>query len=278
MTSNSDISQFYDNFQVRLLRDYIYGNLRLNMAIEFVTSSIPRDATSVLDVGCGIGTTSAGYVERRSDIRVVGVDISPQNIATATKLASSNRVRFFETDMTTTPEGGPFHVVSIVDVYEHIPLESRGTFHRSVGAALAIDGIVVMTTPSRSHQEWLAKHEPEGLQIVDEIIDRAEIQAFADEIDAELIQFTHVDVWTAQQYCYSLLSRRKLEPVAVTGAASMRLLPLRTTRRIEAFYSRLWDSREVKERRKRVRDAIGVDVLRYGHQWIETVGPQSIAS
>lgn len=269
MTSTAAISEFYDQFNVRLLRDYVYGNVRLNMAIEFITSVVPSTTRRVLDIGCGIGTTSIGMANRFPGLNVVGVDISEQNVETAKQLSSGEGVWFLRSDMTETPPGGPFDVATLIDVYEHIPVAARSVFHRSVSAALSDDGIVVLTTPSRNHQEWLAKHQPDGLQIVDEIIEREQVEAFASDVDADVLLHEAVDVWTPGQYNYTVLSRGPQVSVELPKPGFPRFITLETGRRIEALYKRLWDSKDVKQRRQQVRDTFGIDVERKSHRWVD---------
>lgn len=278
MTTNADISHYYDNFNVRLLRDYIYGNVRLNMAIEFITTIIPPTTQSVLDIGCGIGTTSIGMAKRFAGLNVIGVDISEQNIRVAKKLSSGDRVEFLVADMSVTPDGGPFDVATMVDVYEHIPVSVRTKFHQNVGEALSEKGILILTTPSRGHQEWLAEFEPQNLQIVDEIIERDQVEAFASDIGATVLTHQSVDVWKPAQYNYTVITRGPAIAVTLPRPGFPSLIKLETARRIEAFYGRLWDSKDVKQRRLQVRETFGIDIERKTHRWIKDPDSQSIAS
>ncbi|QDT05886.1 bifunctional 3-demethylubiquinone-9 3-methyltransferase/ 2-octaprenyl-6-hydroxy phenol methylase [Rubripirellula lacrimiformis] len=275
MTTNAEISQFYDQFNIRLLRDFIYGNLRLNMALQFVKSAVTSDVKNVLDVGCGIGTTSLALAKSFPELKVLGVDISAQNIQAASRLSANERIEFSVSDMTTPPRVNSFEVITMVDVYEHIPCEARSVFHATVGRSLAENGIVVLTTPSRKHQEWLAEFEPEGLQIVDEIVDRSHFEVFAKEIGASVVAHQSVNVWTPGQYCYTVLSRGQSVGVTIPSSEWSRRFPLGLQRRIESRLSRLKESADAKQRRAQVREVFGVDIDRKSHRWLTTRGNET---
>lgn len=59
---------------------------------SFLLSLVPRDAVSVLDVGCGLGRLSAKLANGRRE--VLGVDLSPEMIARARAKAGVERVSF----------------------------------------------------------------------------------------------------------------------------------------------------------------------------------------
>lgn len=263
MTSTAEISSFYDQFQVRQLRDYVYGNLRVEKATELVSSVITDETKNVLDIGCGIGIGATAYAKRHSHIRVVGVDISPQNIETASRLSNDDRVSFLRSEMQSPPAGGPFDVITMIDLYEHIPVEKRASFHRAVAASLADNGVVVLTTPSRLHQQWLAEHKPEWLQIVDETVELIDIARLADDIGATVVHHEWVDIWRPNQYCYTILSRDPLYSAESTRPKGWEWFTPKTFKKIA---QRLGDNAtkfvSSLMRRKQVKEALGVVVYR----------------
>ena len=118
------IRSFYDAFTQKLVRDYIEGNVRQSRAFELVRSAIGADTRTILDVGCGIGASSASYVEGTTGVSVHGVDISPNNIRVATALFGGPRVRFSVSDMTSPPGEDRYDLIALVDMHEHIPRAS----------------------------------------------------------------------------------------------------------------------------------------------------------
>ena len=84
--SKQAIAAFYDDFSGRLVRGYVNGNPRVNDAVQFAIDSIPEYAESVLEVGCGVGETTHRLLAAHPHLRGCGVDISPENIASAKRL------------------------------------------------------------------------------------------------------------------------------------------------------------------------------------------------
>ena len=237
--STSDIASFYDDFSTRLLRDYVRGNRRVQAAVELVLHSIPPRARSLLDIGCGIGFSSHRFARAHGHLQVVGVDISRRNIDIAKRLFDDANLSFRISDMSTGPTESPFDVISLLDVYEHIPQDRRLQFHRVLSQCLTPDGVVVVTCPTPLHQQYLRRHEPGELQVVDEAITLNDISRLADDIDACVTRYEMISMWRRNQYFHAILQRSPpYEPVPPTPAVG--------------------DSRTARVARK-IRQSIGLD-------------------
>jgi 2-polyprenyl-3-methyl-5-hydroxy-6-metoxy-1,4-benzoquinol methylase len=200
------IRTFYDGFTRKLLRDYVQGNVRQSRAFELVRSAITPATRTILDVGCGIGASSASYVARRNELSVHGVDISPNNIRVATALFGSPQLRFSVSDMM-SPPGGTYDLIALVDMHEHIPRASWPVFHDTIRRSLSETGTLVMTTPSPLHQEHLRLNKPERLQVVDETIEMSDVVHLARRLDAAIIRYEWVGIWHSNDYVYTVISR-----------------------------------------------------------------------
>jgi 2-polyprenyl-3-methyl-5-hydroxy-6-metoxy-1,4-benzoquinol methylase len=224
----AEIAQFYDGFQLRLLRDYVYGNARVAGAIDRVCAWIDPECTTVLDVGCGIGTSSAAYANERPWVRVHGVDISPTNIETARRLFRTSRVSFDVSAMDAVPAGAPFDVVALIDVYEHVPRADWPALHSILSCCLSESGRLVLTTPTPLHQEYLARHNPQALQIVDETVQLDDIIKLQQDVRGTLVCSEYMSIWNTNDYFHVVIERSPKYgtlPVPVTrrGAVVRRL-------------------------------------------------------
>lgn len=256
--SNTQIASYYDEFSQRLLRDYVRGNPRVAAAIEFVLNCCSGEERRLLDVGCGIGNSSQVFASAFPEVQVWGVDISPKNIETASRLFETEQLSFAVADLSEVPDGGPFDLIAMLDVYEHIPLDARDRLHQTLSQSLAPSGKVALTIPSKYHQDYLHEHKPEGLQIVDETILLDDLQRLANDLNATITQYRHTDVWQTNDYVHVLMERapryekRRSAPRART--------PIR--RRIA---SRLFPGRERKRARQSrmqiVRERLGIDIV-----------------
>ncbi|TWT88689.1 cyclopropane fatty acyl phospholipid synthase [Pseudobythopirellula maris] len=209
-SSREEIADFYDTFNRRLIGDYLKGNPRIEEAIDLVKRSLPTGPARVLDIGCGLGFSSHEYALAHPGVEVLGVDISPENVRVASALFGSDRVRFEVSNLRDGVVEGPFDLIAMIDVHEHIPRDAWAECHASFRQWLAPSGALVMTIPSPEHQRYLMEHEPEGLQVVDEIITTQDIVGIAESIDATVADLHYVNVWKRSMYVHAVL-RRDLE-------------------------------------------------------------------
>ena len=257
----SDIAAFYDDFSTRLLRDYVRGNRRVQAAVALVLDSIPARAHSLLDVGCGIGFSSHTLARANGHVQVVAVDISPRNIEIATRLFDDANLAFHVSDMSSVPDGAPFDVVSILDVYEHVPPDRRDGFHRVLSQCLKPDGVVVLTCPTPLHQDYLRQYEPDGLQIIDETITLKDILRLADDIDACVTRYEMISVWRQNQYFHAVLQRSpSYEPMSPTPAVADSIGARVARRLLRSLGRDAITSESSADRRTRVHRRLGLEV------------------
>lgn len=74
----------------------------------------------VLDVGCGIGAVSLD-IAKRSQARVVAIDIEAANVETARTLHAHPDIEYHVADVMGQSPTGPFDVVVMSNVLEHLP-------------------------------------------------------------------------------------------------------------------------------------------------------------
>lgn len=204
--SRSEIAGFYDQFSQKLVCGFVTGNPRIDHAIAFAGQHLPVAAETLLEVGCGVGETTARLCAVRPGLRAVGVDISPTNVRTAQQLfGESLGASFTVSDLSEPVPGGPFDVVTLFDVYEHIPRSERAIFHRHLRQAMSPRSRLILTCPSFLHQNHLRQHQPDGLQIVDETIGAAEILQLAHDLGGQLTHLHYESVWRTNDYVYATI-------------------------------------------------------------------------
>jgi trans-aconitate methyltransferase len=254
-----EISSFYDETLQQRLRDYIYGNDRITAAQHLVNSLIDCATERALEVGCGLGISAAKFVQRHEWLKVHAVDISPKVIEAANKLFRGNDRLIFEvSDMRAVPRLAPYDLITMLDVYEHIPRDTWPQFNAVLGAALSATGTIAITTPSRLHQEHLARENPAGLQIVDETVELPDLLALAKDVSGSVVYFRQVSIWHTNDYIHAVIKRRPTySPVAWRRPATL-------VRRIQGRLAHLAQNakqlRAVALRRRWVRERLGIDV------------------
>jgi hypothetical protein len=106
-----------------------------------------------------------------------------------------------------TPPEGPYDAIVMIDVYEHIPRDSRTVFHQTLSQLLKSDGKLILTCPTPHLQRYLAANAPYKLQPVDEIIRDSDLEALLDDIDGATYDKQTVSIWLEGDYFHATLNR-----------------------------------------------------------------------
>jgi len=88
------------------------------LKLKWFLADIPLEKGRLLDLGCGLGSLTAGLKEKRPQLEVIGVDISPQAIQNAQEKFTGPV--FFEADIYHLPfKNESLDIVTGFDVLEH---------------------------------------------------------------------------------------------------------------------------------------------------------------
>lgn len=200
-------AQFYDSFAETFVRDWVYGNSRVDAQQRFILASLPASPASVLVIGCGLGQVAAAIAKQlREPTKVLGVDLSETAIKYARALFRAQNLAFARVDVLADDLDGSWDVIVLPDVYEHIPRERRGDLGRTLSRLLAPRGVLVLTCPHPRHQAWL-RSKGYRLQPVDENVTLADVGALADQVNGTLIYYRLVSVWRTGDYFHAAIQR-----------------------------------------------------------------------
>ena len=159
------VQRYYDRLAPRLFA-VEERNWHLQSRITLVLETIDRHAKPggrILDIGCGTGFLLERLAER--GYSGVGIDLSPESVEIAqarlVELGIAERLRA-EVGSAYEPPDGPFDLVTITDVLEH--LEDPRTCLAAARDRLAPGGVVVVSTPNRRSlhcaRRWLSERIP----------------------------------------------------------------------------------------------------------------------
>lgn len=115
-------SWIYDRFIAPAVNDYVREAQRGEL------DGLPGGAR-VLDVGCGGGQNACWFAEARADLRVTGLDLSPQQIGRARRRGRglADRVEFVEGSALDLPfDDHSFDLVVSMGSIKHWPDQARG--------------------------------------------------------------------------------------------------------------------------------------------------------
>ena len=209
VTPKEQTKEFYDRFGAKLLKDFALGNDRLIAAIEKALKWIPSDTNRLLDIGCGIGWSSYEFSCKATE--VVGVDLSDKLLRIGGSVFGSqnDNISFQNVDITSANflENERFDFVTMIDVYEHIELGARESFHQCLKSLLVDGGGVFLSCPTIRHQEYLRTKKPDGLQPVDEDVTLEDISKIADDIGGFVVHFEIKSIWNRGDYFHAILQK-----------------------------------------------------------------------
>jgi len=131
LTIESDLSGLIDE-QALAYDKGVHVKHRLMRYHDFFVDRI-ASSDRVLDIGCGYGAV-AYSIATRSGATVVGLDMDPKNVELARQRCQHERLSFVEGEAPRVLPPGPFSVIVMSNVLEHI--ERRVDFLTEVQARL----------------------------------------------------------------------------------------------------------------------------------------------
>jgi ubiquinone/menaquinone biosynthesis C-methylase UbiE len=205
-----DVKSFYDDFLESKMWYRVSGNPRIELATERALDFVCFDSY-VLDVGCGIGITAEQVAEQVDEGHVWAFDISERNIWYARETVNQSNATFFTANVLEDREKIRKHlakavdVITLVDVIEHIPQKHHGELFEFFRSIMSDQSFVVLTYPSPQFQRYLKEHEPEDLQIIDQVIELEELLEAARGAEFSLRHYSLETVWKRNQYIHCVL-------------------------------------------------------------------------
>lgn len=165
--SQKEIAEFYDEYSNQQSR--IGVNIRHRMIMKRLKSCGMTNQSSVLEIGCGIGTLTSLLVKKAGTL--LAVDISPSSIEIARKnLGHYSNISFLVSDMSNFDTSKKYDFIILPDVLEHIPYEQHAALFKTFKAVLAENGKICIHIPDPYALEWIRANQPELLQIIDQSI------------------------------------------------------------------------------------------------------------
>ncbi|BAZ46576.1 putative methyltransferase [Chondrocystis sp. NIES-4102] len=215
MTDSTEVKQFYDDFTASRMLEYrLYGNLRIEQAIQLINNYINSDS-NILDLGCGIGIVAEQMANKLSQGKILACDLSQNNINYARRTIKSDKIEFLNVDIVknfaTIRERliSPVDLVTMVDVIEHLPNYSYEQLFNNLSQITSDRAKLIFTYPSPEYQLYLREYQPQELQIIDEVIELQMLLQYALKYGFNLEYFTYLDIWRENQYIHCVFSKQR---------------------------------------------------------------------
>lgn len=195
MIENSKVKEYYNTYTTRQKK--VGVNERHQSILKQLINAGLTKNSSVLEIGCGIGTLS-GLILKHLSINgsLTAYDISDKSIEMAKQsFLKYKNGHFFCADVTQTEIMGMFDVIVLPDVIEHIPTENHQNLFKGLHQNLKESGFMLIHLPHESFQKWLIKNTPEAMQIIDQPISFDSITRTLYDNNFEIIFSKVYSVW-----------------------------------------------------------------------------------
>ncbi|MCE3226183.1 MAG: hypothetical protein K0S32_734 [Bacteroidetes bacterium] len=166
--SKQQVEEFYDTYKEK--QQKIGVNIRHRTILKNLKAAGLKPDSKVIEIGCGIGTVSGLIIKSIPSGKFTGVDISPESIDMAKRLNPSSNAEFLVSDMSNFTHSIKFDFVVLPDVLEHIPVEQHNNLFRVLSEITTKDAVVLINIPEPNCLNWIRKHHPEKLQIIDQAL------------------------------------------------------------------------------------------------------------
>lgn len=149
-------------------------------AMEFVLAKVAAcEPSRVADIGTGDGRFARELHAALPGCRVTGIDYSERAIDLARALNPG--MEFSCLDITTSKPIEKFDLLTLIEVFEHIPLDAAHRFSESLAQLLDDDGILILTVP---HQ-----NKPVSVKHFQHFTSRSILEYFSPHFDVMEIEF-----------------------------------------------------------------------------------------
>lgn len=119
--------------------------------VEFILAQIKKDnekICTIADVGCGDGRLTKEIHDMFTDKKVIGIDYSSRAINLAKALNPD--IDYKNVDIINDKNIGKFDAITLIEVFEHIPIDMCNHFIKSLDELLVNDGIIYFTVPHKN--------------------------------------------------------------------------------------------------------------------------------
>lgn len=234
----ADIRDYYDGYVRRQVAAGV--NERHYQILDFAISHGLRDGMNVLEIGCGIGSLTGLLVDLLPHGTLTATDLSPASVAQAgQRLGTRSNLVLVSGDSTEKAPAGPFDMIILPDVLEHIPYERQTYLFNQIRMQLAPKGRLVIHSPDPFYCEWLHRNRPELMQVIDLPLHLPELAAELNKAGLSILNFQRHSIWQEQPDYMALVAAHKPSGTYTKRPQPKRTLIDRVQSKLKPFY-RKW--------------------------------------
>ena len=234
METGKDVNNWYNSFSENQLATGI--NLRHYTIMEHLFNSGLKKNSTVLEIGCGIGTLTGLISKYLRKGKLVATDISDESIKIAkNRIPKSDKIDFFVTDMTNFDYTEKFDFIVLPDVLEHIPMVQHQDLFKVLSKLMHDQSIIIIHIPHPKALDYVRENMPEKLQIIDQSIEADTLMLNAYSNNLVLINYSSYSLFN-EEPDYVLARFKKNSKSMLTPYSKSVIIPKKLLARIKFFY------------------------------------------
>ncbi|MDY3548981.1 class I SAM-dependent methyltransferase [Riemerella anatipestifer] len=190
-----DIIAYYNSFVPKLIFDKKINHARYKFIEHKIKHNISKNDT-ILDLGCGIGTTT--NILSKYGKEVIGVDFAEKNIE---KCVSKKNIKYICDDICTVSLNVKFDFLCLFDVLEHIKVAERIKLFKNIIKHSYKHSKIMILIPYWHYLDHKRKigHK---LQIIDNSIHIDEINSICRKLNLEIVKYEILSLFHNYDYSY----------------------------------------------------------------------------
>jgi trans-aconitate 2-methyltransferase len=179
---------WYNNFASSQIKTSI--NLRHYKIINYLHKEGLNQRSTVLEIGCGVGTLTKLIAKSCTKGLIKATDISDESIKYAkTFLKNYKNVDYQVTNMSDFISDIKFDIIVLADVLEHIPKSYHSTLFSTISNHMHKNSALIIHIPHFKLIEFLKENQPEKLQIIDQPISPLDLISVAEKNNLMLTKY-----------------------------------------------------------------------------------------
>ena len=196
-----EVSKFYDDYvEKQVSKGYNERHLVLN---DYLMNEGIHGDSSILELGCGVGTITSLIKKTVSKGKMVCVDISEKSIEQSKSINYQKNIEFIVSDLLSFKyDKFSFNFITLFDVLEHVPVEQHFSIFQNITNYMDENSKLIIHVPTKEIIKYNEKNCPELMQIIDQPLAESELISSATKAGLRLTEFKFTNIW--EHYDYQL--------------------------------------------------------------------------
>ena len=201
-------AEFYDNFIAYQVKSGI--NERIVGLYKRLCRTGIHSNSSVLEIGCGIGTLTWLLLRRIGKGTIEAMDLSPQSIEFAKKYLRVPNLFLSAADILQfEPRSREFDRILLFDVIEHIPVEKHELLFQRLSQWMHDDSLLLINIPNPGYILYDQKNNPGVLQEIDQPVYIAPLATALASASLDIVKVETWSVWVRDDYQFYTVKKKK---------------------------------------------------------------------